>query len=100
MKHGGKRPGSGRPKGSQATHTLQAQEFRKLLIERITQEAEPIIEALIKRAKSGDISAIKEAHERVLGKVKDNLDLAVKGSFSLTELLEEAERREESGASL
>lgn len=90
--HGGKRAGSGRPKGSQASHTLAAQEFRRLLIQRISEEAVPIIEALIKRAKAGDMQAIKETNDRVIGKVKDKVELDGRATFSLTELLHAADQ--------
>ena len=69
MARGGYRPGSGRKKGSKASHTLAAETFRKTLIERVIKEKTPIITALINKAKKGDVLAIKEINERVLGKV-------------------------------
>ena len=73
MEHGGIRPGAGRPKGSQASHTLKAQAFQERLIERVLEEQEPIIEALISQAKEGKIPALKEIFERVLGRVRPAL---------------------------
>ena len=74
-KWGGKRSGSGKKKGSKASHTLQAQEFKKLLIQEVLKEQRPIIKALIKRAKSGDMFAMREVLDRVIGKVTDKLEL-------------------------
>jgi len=39
------------------------------LVEQIEEEHLPIIKALIRRAQTGDIPAIREIHERLLGKV-------------------------------
>lgn len=92
MAQGGKRQGAGRPKGSLSTHTIQAQAFKNRLIERVTAEQEPIIDALIKQAKNGQVPALKEVFERVLGKVKDSMDVKVSAPFSLAELLDEVDR--------
>lgn len=75
MAHGGKRQNSGRPKGSKASHTIQAQAFRERLIQRVNEEQEPIINALIKQAKAGQVQALKEILERVLGRVKTTLEV-------------------------
>lgn len=68
MAKGGKRPGAGRKKGSKASHTLQAEEGKKLLIQMYLENIRPINEALLKKAKKGDLGAIKELHDRVYGK--------------------------------
>lgn len=79
MSQGGKRPNSGRPKGSLATHTIQAQALKKMLIRRVLEEKEPIVEALINQAKEGQIQALKEVFERVLGKsVSTNIGIETK----------------------
>jgi len=75
MKHGGKRLNAGRPNGSKATHTIQAQALKERLIERVLDEQEPIINALIKQAKKGQIPALREVFERVLGRVKTNIEI-------------------------
>ena len=67
---GGKRPNAGRPKGSKASHTLQAQIFRSRLIQRILEEQEPIIQTLIDQAKAGHPGALREVLDRALGKSK------------------------------
>lgn len=73
MALGGKRPGAGRKKGSKATHTLEAEKAKQELIRMYIENCRPIHQALIDKAKSGDISAIKELFERVHGKVPQTL---------------------------
>ena len=75
MSRGGYRPGAGKKKGYKASHTLQAEQVRKFLIKKVLKEKEPIIDVLIELAKKGNIQAIKEILERVLGKVKEQLEL-------------------------
>lgn len=72
--HGGKRPRAGRKIGSLASHTLAAQEIRCYLIGEVIKEMRPIIKALIKKAKEGDVPALREVLERTLGRVKDQYD--------------------------
>lgn len=62
---GGRREGAGRKK---AHHTIQAEAAKKQLIEAYLKNIKPINEALIKKAKKGDLAAIKELHDRVYGK--------------------------------
>ncbi len=68
MANGGKRPGAGRPKGTIAKHTLEAQELRKRLIEAAKENWEAIVFTLIDKAVSGDTIALRELLDRVLGK--------------------------------
>lgn len=68
--------GGGRPK---ANHTIQAETFKKFLIEKVIAEKTPIIEALIKKGKKGDVQALKEIFDRILGKAQQNLDLTSNG---------------------
>lgn len=65
MTHGGKRIGAGRKKGFSAR---TAEEARKVLAEMVVQEIGPIGEALIVRAKNGEVAAIKELFDRAFGK--------------------------------
>lgn len=65
MARGGKREGAGRKK---AKHTIQAEAFKAFLIAEVVKDKKPIVEALIAKAKSGDVPALKEVFERVLGK--------------------------------
>lgn len=57
MPKGGKRPGAGRPKGSLAKHTLEAQELRKRLIKAAEEQWEAIIFSLIDDAIAGNVLA-------------------------------------------
>ncbi len=73
MPNGGKRPGAGRPKGTFASHTLEAQEFRKRLIERALPKWDAIIDSLITLALHGEIYAIRELNDRIMGKAAQPL---------------------------
>lgn len=66
--NGGKRPGAGRKKGQLAKSTLDALAGKALLIQMYLENIRPINEALLKKAKEGDMQAIKELHDRVYGK--------------------------------
>ncbi len=50
MKHGGKRLGGGRRKGSKNVRTLEKEESRRLLREKVTAELGPLVDAQIKNA--------------------------------------------------
>lgn len=62
---GGYRAGAGRKKGFAAKN---AEEARRVLSGRIAQEIVPISEALISKAKNGDIRAIHELFDRAWGR--------------------------------
>jgi hypothetical protein len=81
MANGGKRPGAGRKKGGKASHTLKAEQDRKYLIEQVIKEIEPLVSALIKQGKAGNITALKEIFDRVLGKVTDDIRIGMANSF-------------------
>lgn len=66
--NGGKRPGSGRKKGSVASHTLEAATAKALLITMFCARQVKINNALLKKAETGDVPAIKECFDRVYGK--------------------------------
>ena len=66
----------GKKKGFKAPQTLQVEAFRTLLIQRVIEEQEPIIEALIKKGKTGELAALKEIFERVLGRVKEQMEVS------------------------
>lgn len=51
MPRGGKRPGAGRPKGSKEQHTLDREEARRYLSERVRKEIDPLATAQIESAK-------------------------------------------------
>jgi hypothetical protein len=68
MGHGGKRPGSGKKKGSKASHTLEAQEAKKLLIAKFHEHLEPIVMKAIAQATKGDRFAREWLSDRAWGK--------------------------------
>lgn len=76
--NGGKRPGAGRPKGSKASHTIQAEALKKYLIEQAIAAKAEVIAALIREAKRGDVRAIKELLDRILGRPVDPVELSGK----------------------
>lgn len=84
MAKGGARPGAGRKKGSLAQHTLEAQEGKALLIQMYLENIRPINQALIDKAKAGDIQAIKELHDRVYNKAAQPLTGGDGGAIQIT----------------
>jgi hypothetical protein len=47
----------GRPKGSKASHTLQAETGRAFVVATIAKNLGPLIEAMVERATNGDVRA-------------------------------------------
>lgn len=70
--------------GSQAHKIAKEQ-----LLYRLLQEQENVAKALIIKAKSGDIQAIKEFFDRLYGKPKETIDFGGEVKFSLKALAEE-----------
>lgn len=58
----------GKQKGYKAPHTLEASVQRQKLIEMYSENAVEIHTALIEKAKSGDVPAIREVLDRAHGK--------------------------------
>ena len=91
---GGAREGAGRPV---ASSTLLAQKMKERFVERAHEDAEQLYDALQDSAKghfiqvktkegetkvykkSPDVTALKEIHDRVWGKPKQEVDLTSKG---------------------
>ena len=71
MALGGKRQGAGRPK---AQHTIESEKAREYIIQRVTEELEPILTAMIKKARSGDLTAAKDLLDRAFGKAKETAE--------------------------
>ena len=67
---GGKRQGAGRKKGF-AAHS--AEEARRQLAEMVAQEIGPIGQALLAKAKAGNVAAIKELFDRAWGRAPQSL---------------------------
>ncbi len=62
---GGYRAGAGRKQGFAAKN---AEKARQILSKMVMREIEPIGEALISKAKKGDVSAVRELFDRAFGK--------------------------------
>jgi ribosomal protein L17 len=78
MPRGGKRPGAGRKKGTLAKSTLDAIVYKDALITALLKEKSPVIRALIRKAKKGDVNAIREIHDRVMGKAVQQIEVREK----------------------
>jgi hypothetical protein len=72
MSHGGKRENAGRKK---AAHTIQAEKFRALLIASVVKESRPLIKSLIAQGKRGNVKALSEIFDRVLGRAPETLEV-------------------------
>lgn len=90
--HGGKRGGAGRPKGSVGGNTIAAQEFRTYVIKRIIKERKLLVDALMKKAKKGDVRAIKELFDRGFGKAVESIKIEQKPKM-MGEILRGIEER-------
>lgn len=84
MAKGGARPGAGRPKGSVAKSTLEATVLKAKLIAAYSEKADEINEALVAKALTGDVPAIKEIHDRAYGKAPQAVEMTGKDGESLT----------------
>lgn len=78
----------GRPKGAIAKSTREAIEVRNLYVEKAREHGEPIANALIEKAITGDVAAIKEFNDRAFGKAPQSIDVTSKGeSIGVSEKL-------------
>lgn len=83
MAKGGARPGAGRPKDSKDKQTLVKEQALLVLREMVLRDITPVTEALIKKAKTGDVPAIKELFDRCFGKAPQAITDADGGSLVL-----------------
>lgn len=68
----------GRPRGLNA---INAEKGKEMLIKMYLENIRPINEALIAKAKEGDMGAIKELHDRVYGRAPQPLTGATGGNI-------------------
>jgi hypothetical protein len=80
---GGKRPGAGRKPGSRGQNTKQAESLKAYLIAEYIKRKEGIVKALLDKAEMGDVQAIREANERVMGKVPAAFEADPEGNILL-----------------
>lgn len=71
---GGYRKNAGRKKGFSA---ISAEQSRIILADMVAREIVPIAEALILKAKNGDISAVKELFDRAWGRSPQAMSIRV-----------------------
>ncbi len=71
----------GRPKGTNAKEIEYA---KAQLIQAYIDNIKPINEALIEKAKLGDMQAMKELHDRVYGRALQPTDLNLKGELKIS----------------
>lgn len=65
----------GMREGQKTKKTLEKELILKYLMEKMIEGKKPIVNALIREMKKGNIAAIKEGFDRVLGRVKEVLDI-------------------------
>lgn len=63
--HGGSRQGAGRKKGYSA---VSAEEARKYVSRRVSEELEPLVDVLIEKSKNGDLKAMNLLLNRAWGR--------------------------------
>ena len=89
--NGGVRPGAGMPKGKKTRKTLMKIKAQEYLTKRIEEAIEPLATALIEKAIEKDVSALKEAFERGLGKVKEVHKM--EGKLTIVEMASEITKK-------
>ncbi len=83
-KKGGARAGAGRPAGTVSSATLQTQLQREMLVKALEPHIHAITEALVKKAKKGDVQAAKELFDRAWGKAPQAITGAEGGPVEIT----------------
>ena len=68
---------------AQGGYHPEAMELKNDLIQRAKKSKKEINEALIGKAKSGDISAIREVYDRTVGKSKETVDMNIAGEMKI-----------------
>jgi plasmid stability protein len=77
---GGYRENAGRKQGFAAKN---AEEARRILSEMVMREIRPIGEALIAKAKKGDVIATRELFDRALGKASQSTKVQVESELPM-----------------
>lgn len=76
-----------------------SEHFRSVLLKLAKEHAEELANALITKALSGDVPALKEVNDRVLGKAKQDLDVTSNGNSITLSTLSNAELEAIAGGS-
>lgn len=77
----------GRPKGSVSLETKKKHTFEKLFIRAVYKEKKEIIQKAIEKAKSGEVKAIVDILNRMMGRPTEHLDLTSKGDQILVNVV-------------
>ena len=88
---GGYRKGAGRKQGFAAKN---AEEARSVLSEMVMREIIPIGEALLIKARKGDIPAIRELFDRAFGKALHNAKIEQETRLSIPIITADVQSRE------
>ena len=72
MKNGGRREGSGRKRGYAA---IEAEKAREIIIKKLVESVEPIVNKAVEQAKAGDYKAREWLSDRALGKTPTSIEL-------------------------
>ena len=75
----GRKKTGGKMKGSKHKETLKREALRDFLIQEVIKEKIPLTKALIEKGKLGEVQALKEIFDRVLGKTTESLDITSGG---------------------
>lgn len=74
----------GRPRGSISPERAEALAYRKALVALALKHKTKLAQALIDKGLQGDVPALKEIHERLMGKAKEQIELTGKDGKDLT----------------
>lgn len=80
---GGKRPGAGRPKGTENLETKLRREQKALLVKMAENKLEPIFTKMLAQAEAGDDKARKELFDRLWGKANQTIDANFTGELDV-----------------
>lgn len=68
---------------TKANHTIQAEAYKAFLVQEVLKNKGPLIQALIDKGLAGDVHALKEIHERTMGKVAQEVQNTGKDGMEL-----------------
>jgi len=73
----------GRPVGSKAKHTVEAEQARAHVIKRIVEELDPILDKHIELAKAGDRQGLEYLMNQAVGKPKETVEMTLEGNLKV-----------------
>ena len=96
--NGGARPGAGRKAGGKNRKTLEKEAAQMYLIRQVEENISELTSALLEKAKSKDVLALKEAFDRAWGKSREKMTLTVRQQNPLDEPDENRSLQEDKGS--